>query len=285
MDNVLMFEFCIDGKFLSIYCGILEDNHFAYAFFDGKSASRKFLRGECRLFKYQFQALENIFTPERLRFSLYGEVGISCDIKITNHSKFQSNRGLANILPRNVHIEFISQLSEFVGEVTINGKTYQVNDWGYIHRISTKRLPDRFYALNLLGDNVCLASYMASNAIWIYNFDSFLTAGTIGGQYYRFADYNLSTISVIDDGNHLLVKLQKGKTELNLCAECGNEQFIKYNNRIIRANNYTKADVVLNVGNKQVYKGSVSASLLINGKIKVGKDVETSKFCEASVLN
>lgn len=285
MDNVLLFEFDIDGKFLSIYCGMLEGNYFAYAFFDGKSASRIFLKGECRLFKYQFQALENFFTPNRLKFSLYGETGVSCDVTISQSAGIISNRNLGNILPRNIRVEFVSQLSEFTGEVAINGNVHHIRSMGYIHRISARKIPDKFYALNLLGDNICLASYMCDNAIWMYNFNSFLTAGTIAGEYYRFADYNLSNISVVDNGNHLIARLNKGKTELVLCAECGNEQFIKFNNRIIRANNYTKADVIMRFDNKEIFKDRVSATLLINGKLKVGKFSEASNLCEASALN
>ena len=285
MDNVFLFEFDIDGKFLSIYCGMLEGNYFAYAFFDGKSASRTFLKGECRLFKYQFQALENFFTPDRLKFSLYGEIGINCDVRISQNSGVISNRGLGNILPRNVRVEFISEFSEFFGEVAINGNVHHIKSMGHIHRISARKIPDKFYALNLLGENVSLASYMGNNAIWMYNFNSFLTAGTIAREYYRFTDYNFSTISVSDNGNHLMIKLNKGKTELILCAECVHEQFLKFNGRIIRANNYTKADILLRIGNKDVFKDRVSATLLINGKLKVGKYAESSNLCEASALN
>lgn len=264
---------------------MLEGNYFAYAFFDGKSASRTFLKGECRLFKYQFQALENLFTPNRLKFSLYGEIGVSCDVKISQSSGIISNRGLGNLLPRNVRVEFVSEFSEFFGEVAINGKVHHIKNNGYIHRIYARKIPDKFYALNLLGEHICLASYMGNNAIWMYNFNSFLTAGTIAGEFYRFTDYNLSTISVADNGNQLLVRLNKGKTELILCAECGNEQFLKVNNRVIRANNYTKADVLLKYGDKEVFKERVSATLLINGKLKIGKYAEASNFCEASALN
>ena len=282
MNNILLFEFDIDGKFLSIYCGMLEDSYFSYAFFDGKSASRIYQKGECRLFKYQFQALENFFTPEYLKFSLYGEISIACDIKISQNNSIRSSRGLGSMLPRNARVEFISQFSEFFGEVTINGKTHHIKSYGYIHRISARKLPERFYALNLLGKNICLASYMGDNAFWIYNFNSFLTSGIISGDYYRFVDYNFSTISVADNGNQFIIRINKGKTDLVVCAECGNEQLLKLNNRMIRANNYTRADVLLRQGDKEVFRDRVPATLLISGKIKVGKDVEMSKFCEAA---
>lgn len=284
MYNVLLFEFNLEGKFLSIYCGMLEQQCFAWAFFDGKSAFKTYSRKECRVFKTEFQALENIFTPQRLRFSLFGEIDIKCDLKIIPIILGRSQIGLFNLLPRNARMEFVTQLGNFEGEVTINGKTIISKSIGYIHRINAKKLPQTFYALNLLGDNVCLASYMCDNSTFIYNFDSFITSGIIKGRPYKFSDYNFSSTSVIDTGTNLIIKLNKGKYELNICAQCGTEKLLNKHNLALRANNYTQADIILRFDGKILFKDKVPASLLINGKVKVGKETEEIKgLCEASV--
>jgi len=285
MNNILLFEFNLEGKFLSVYCGMLKDLCFAMAFLDGKTASNTYSRKECRVFKEEFQALENIFTPRRLKFSLYGEIGVSCDLKITPIISGKSHIGLFNFLPRNTRMEFITQLGNFEGEVSVNGNTRNIQSIGYIHRINSKKFPQRFYALNMLGDNVCLASYMCNNSILMYNFDSFITAGIIKGRAYRFADYNFSAISLIDTGTNLIIKLNRGKFELNICAECGAEKILNYNNLAIRANNYTQADIILRFDGKILFKDKAAASLLICGKLKIGKETEEIKgLCEASAI-
>ncbi|HEY8423483.1 MAG TPA: hypothetical protein VIL23_01830 [Clostridia bacterium] len=284
MNNILLFEFNLDGKFLSVYCGMLQQECFAWAFFDGKSAFRSFSRKECRVFKEEFQALENIFTPRRLRFTLFGEFDIQCDLKIIPLIMGRSHIGLFNFLPRNARMEFVAQLAQFEGEVSINGKSNKIKSMGYIHRLNAKKLPQNFYALNILGDNVCLASYMCNNSALLYNFDSFITEGIINGRAYRFADYNFSTISVNDTGTNLVIKINKGKYELDICAECGTEKLINRYNFALRANNYTQADIALQYDGEVLFKDKIPASLLINGKIKAGKQAEEiAELCKASV--
>ncbi|HHW89313.1 MAG TPA: hypothetical protein GX745_00210 [Clostridiales bacterium] len=285
MNNILLFEFDLDGKFLSVYCGMLKDLCFAMAFLDGKTASNRYSRKECRVFKEEFQALENIFTPRRLKFSLFGEVSISCDLKIMPVISGKSHIGLFNFLPRNTRMEFITQLGNFEGEVSVNGKIHNIKSIGYIHRINSKKLPQRFYALNMLSANVCLASYMCDNSILMYNFDSFITTGIIKGRGYKFSDYNFSTISVLDTGTSLIIKLNRGRLELNICAECGVEKLFNYENLAIRANNYTQADIILRFDGKILFKDKAAASLLICGKLKIGKQTEEIKgLCEASAI-
>ncbi|HEY8444407.1 MAG TPA: hypothetical protein VIL24_06380 [Clostridia bacterium] len=284
MSNILLFEFSLDGKFLSVYCGALQKEYFAWAFFDGKSAFRTFERKRCRLFKEEFYALENIFTPERLKLFLLGEFEIDCDLKITPVVWGRGHIGLFNILPRNARMDFVAQLCNFEGKLSINGKINNIKSVGYIHRLNAKKLPQNFYALNLLGDNVCLASYMCDNWIFWNYFNSFITEGIILGRPYKFADYNFSTTSVIDTGNNLIIKLNKGRYELNICADCGTEKLINKFNLALRANNYTSAEIILRLDGKIIFKEKVSASLLINGKLKVGKQAEEIQgLCEASV--
>jgi hypothetical protein len=283
MSDILLFEFSLDGKFLSVYCGMLQKEYFAWAFFEGKSAFRTFERKQCRLNKEEFYALENIFTPGRLKFSLLGEVGIECDLKITPVIWGRGHIGLFNMLPRNARAEIIAQLCRYEGEISIDGKSAKIESVGYIHRLNAKKIPRYFYTLNLLGDNVCLASYMSDNWVFMYNFSSFITEGIIKGRPYKFADYNFSAPSVIDTGNNLIIKLNKGRYELNICADCGNEKLINKYNLALRANNCTTADIILRFDGKIIFKEKAAASLLINGKIKIGKQAEEIQgLCEAA---
>lgn len=283
MSNILLFEFSLEGKFLSVYCGMLQKEYFAWAFFDGKSAFRTFERKQCRIYKEEFYALDNVFTPERLKFFLLGDIEIECDLKITPLIWGRGHIGLFNILPRNSRAEIIAQLCKYEGKVSINGKSINVKSVGYIHKLNAKKIPQNFYALNLLGDNVCLASYMSDNWIYIYNFNTFITEGIIKGRQYKFADYNFTTPSIIDTGNNLIIKLNKGRYELNICAECGTEKLINKYNLALRANNYTTADIVLRFDGKIIFKEKAAASLLIRGKIKIGKKAEEIQgLCEAA---
>lgn len=283
MNNILLFEFDVDGRFLSVYCGETDNSFFGYAFYDGKSAHYKFERNECRFNRHDFLAAGNIFTPNKLKFSLYGEMGISCDINIKTKISGKSNRNITNFLPRNARVEFISILSEFFGEVNINGNTHHIKSLGYVHKLISKKLPDKFFVINGLGDNVVVASYMSNNAVFKYNFDSFVTDANFNGVSYRFADFNLSSISASDDGKFIIMCQKKGNLELYLRVDCGNEKLITINDKIIRANNYTRVEVILLMNGKQLFKQNIAASFLICGKLKIGEVNEVGSLCEARI--
>ncbi|HEY8444408.1 MAG TPA: hypothetical protein VIL24_06395 [Clostridia bacterium] len=54
---------------------------------------------------------------------------------------------------------------------------------------------------------------------------------------------------------------------------------------LIRANNYTQADIILRFDGKILFKDKAAASLIICGKLKIGKAIEEVKgLCEASAI-
>lgn len=269
-NNILIYELYVMDSRLTIMCGVADGIFFIQSLYNGDFYQRTFLASECRVFKTGFQALDNLCFYNRLKLRVGNKYPIDCDLTIAEIVGGSKRKGLAALLPRRSRVEMVSQVSAFCGKVAVNGKEMELSSCGYIHRAMSSIFPDRFLAINGMDDDISLAAYTSDNYFFKYAFNAFFVSFYVKGKTYKFTDFNFSSMSAVDHGTFVAVQLSKEDTILYIRASLSAEQTIPLGTRKIRADNMSKAFVILKEGDEIIYQGNIAATVVAYGNIKVG---------------